>query len=82
MIKTLYENWINHLKNNNMNYCKHLVFAVTHGLICLEAGILLIIHGFLPCFFQRVGTLLVKELNKSFDNHSKSRNCHKDRTEL
>jgi hypothetical protein len=67
--------WRHHLKENNMTYRSHLVFAVSHGLLCLEAGLLLIIHGLLPCFFQRAGTLLVKKLNKSFDQQRKSIHC-------
>lgn len=78
----LSKKWKDHLKNNEMSYYKHFIFAVTHGLICLEAGLLLIVHGFLPCFFQSVGTLLVRELNKSFDRQRKSKHCDNGRTEL
>ena len=54
-----------------MTYCEHLKFAVGHGLVCLEAGLLLIIHGLLPCFFERTGSFLVRKLQKSFDVHRK-----------
>ncbi len=52
-----------------MTYREHWEFAVGHGLLCLEAGLLLIIHGFLPCFFERTGSFLVRKLKKSFDIH-------------
>lgn len=65
-----------HLKNNNMTYIQHWKFAVGHGLLCLKAGLLLIVHGFMPCFFQRSGSILVRILNKSFDQHKKDgRKC-------
>jgi hypothetical protein len=62
----LSKRWTNHLKNNNMTYCKHFVFAVGHGLQCIKAGIYLMVHGFFPCFFQSVGSDLIHELDKSF----------------
>jgi len=71
--------WTNHLKKNSMTYRKHWKFAVSHGFLCLEAGLLLIIHGFLPCFFEKAGTLLVRKLKKSFDQHRQEvKNCVKN----
>jgi hypothetical protein len=78
----LYKDWTKHLKDNNMTYCEHLKFAVGHGLVGLEAGLLLIIHGFFPFFFEEAGTLLIRKLNESFDQYRKSRNCNNGRTEL
>lgn len=78
----LSKKWTNHLQKNNMTYREHCKFAISHGLICLEAGLLLIVHGFLPCLFEKAGTLLVRKLNKSFDQRMKSRNCNNGRTEL
>lgn len=46
-----FSKWRQHLSQNNMTYHEHWVFAVSHGFLCLEAGLLLIIHGFFPCFF-------------------------------
>jgi hypothetical protein len=63
------QRWTNHLKSNNMTYREHCRFAVIHGLLCLEAGLLLIIHGLLPCFFEKAGSSLVMKLNKSFNTH-------------
>ena len=75
----LSKKWQQHLKKNNMTYREHCRFAVSHGFLCLEAGLLLIIHGFLPCFFEKAGTLLVRKLNKSFDQHRQEvKNCAKN----
>jgi hypothetical protein len=63
--------WNKHLSDNNMTYRKHFKFAVGHGLICLEAGLLLIIHGFFPCFFEHTGSFLVNKLQQSFKIHRK-----------
>lgn len=59
----------NHLDRNKMTYCGHMKFALGHGLKCVEAGIMLCIHGLLPCFFERSGSNLVRLLKTSFDKH-------------
>jgi hypothetical protein len=63
----LYKNWINHLKENNMTYLQHSSFALYHGFICLLAGFYLVVHAFLPCFFLRTGSDLLKRLSQSFN---------------
>lgn len=55
-----------HLMENKMTYTGHLIFATKHGLACLKAGVYLVVHGFLPCFFSRAGSNLVEKLNKVF----------------
>ena len=66
MIHKLKHKWKEHLKNNNMTYCKHFVFAVGHGLQCIKAGIYLMIHGLLPCFLRSAGSKLIHKLYESF----------------
>lgn len=62
----LYQKWIQHLKKNNMTYIEHFIFALFYGLCCLLAGVLLIIHSVLPCFFPTAGGDLVTKLSKRF----------------
>lgn len=65
-MSSLVNKWRDHLKDNHMTYCEHFVFAVGHGLSCLRAGIYLIIHGFLPCFYRKAGSKLIHRLEKDF----------------
>jgi len=60
---------IEHLTENKMTYCEHFIFASTHGLGCLKAGLCLICHAIIPALFAHTGSILVKELNKSFNQH-------------
>ena len=62
----LYKKWIQHLRENNMTYLEHLIFALFYGLCCIFAGTLLIIHSLFPCFFPRAGSNLVTKLSKRF----------------
>jgi hypothetical protein len=62
----LYNKWIQHLKENNMSYLQHFMFAFFYGICCLLAGFYLIIHSVFPCFFPTAGSNLVTRLNKIF----------------
>jgi hypothetical protein len=62
----LRKKWIHHLQTNNMTYIEHLMFALFYGFCCLLAGLLLIVHSILPCFFPTAGSDLVTKLSKSF----------------
>jgi hypothetical protein len=61
---------IDHLKKNNMSYYRHFIFATTHGIKCIKAGIFLISHAIIPAFFAKTGSNLVNNLNKSFIDHN------------
>lgn len=65
-----HQKWIKHLKDNNMTYWQHLLFAGGHGVRCLKAGVLLIIHSIIPALFPKTGSHLVNRLNKSFIDHN------------
>ena len=54
-----------------MTYYQHFKFAMVHGVICLVAGISLIIHAVLPCWFQTAGSDLVTLLANVFKKRKK-----------
>jgi hypothetical protein len=56
-----------HLQENDMTYWQHLKFAASYGFACVVAGILLIFHSILPCFFQSSGRDLLRTLEVVFD---------------
>lgn len=66
---SLVNKWKNHLKENNMTYWGHCVFAVGHGMRCIKAGVYLCIHGIFPCYYRRAGSKLVRHLAKVFTDH-------------
>ena len=61
---------VKHLKENNMGYWEHLRFASSHGIRCIKAGLLLILHSIIPAFFPKAGSILVNQLNKDFTEHN------------
>lgn len=60
------KNWIDHLRDNNMYYGEHFMFAIKISIQCLVASIKLLIHAVFPCWFQTTGRSLMEELKKSF----------------
>lgn len=60
------QKWIDHLHENDMTYLQHLIFAMFYGSCCMLAGLYLIIHSLLPCFFQTAGSDLITSLDKRF----------------
>jgi hypothetical protein len=62
----LLQRWKHHLSENQMTYCEHLMFALGHGFVCVKAGWYLIVHGILPCFYQKAGSNLIRTLDKAF----------------
>lgn len=60
----IYNKSVKHLTDNKMTYFQHLLFAFRSGLKCINAGILLILHGFFPAFFQKSGSSRIFNLNK------------------
>jgi hypothetical protein len=79
----LVHKWKKHLSDNNMTYREHWKFAVSHGLVCLEASLFLILHAFLPCFLEHTGSTLVRKLKLSFDQHRKEiKDCAKNVEQL
>lgn len=61
---------VEHLDQNNMGYWEHLRFAASHGIRCIKAGVLLIVHSIMPALFPKTGSILVNKLNRDFTEHN------------
>ena len=61
---------IGHLKENNMTYCEHFIFACINGLHCINAGLMLMVHSIIPAFFPCAGANITNRLNKHFHKHN------------
>lgn len=58
-----------HLAKNKMTYFGHMRFASFYGVVCIRAGILLLIHSLIPGLYERAGSKLVRRLKQVFDRH-------------
>ena len=57
---------LRHLRENNMGYFEHLVFAASHGVTAIVLGVALIVHAILPPLFPRAGRALLLRLRPDF----------------
>jgi hypothetical protein len=62
----LRQKWIQHLTENNMTYVQHMKFAIFYAVCCLLAGLYLIVHSILPCFFPTAGSDLITNMSQVF----------------
>jgi hypothetical protein len=71
---------MSHLDDNAMTYWQHWRFAAYHGAVCIWSGVLLLVHAFVPAWFQEAGSTLVRRLGESFDQgkekHGAESNAH------
>lgn len=81
-MSSLVKKWVEHLNENNMTYCEHWKFAVSHGISCILAGFYLIIHGTLPCFYRHAGSELIHQLEKDFVNHARKQGYKKTNIDI
>lgn len=57
-----------HLRENNMGYFEHFVFAASHGVSAIVVGVGLLIHAVFPPLFPRAGRVLLARLKPDFDS--------------
>ena len=64
-----------HLRRNRMTYTGHMRFASSHGAACIRAGLMLLVHSVVPCWYERAGSEHVRRLKASFDRHELEQDC-------
>ena len=60
IINFMYEK--NHIYNSRKGWIPHTVFAVWAGMVLIVAGILSIIHAFIPNLFPYMSENMIKKL--------------------
>jgi hypothetical protein len=51
-----------HLSGVNESYFHHQRFAFKYGLTCIQAGLMAMVHGLIPAFFETAASDKVKAL--------------------
>ena len=59
----LYSIFIKHPEEQNMTYFEHLKHAFSYGLEALYCSIIFIVHGFIPCLFEKTGSTMIQHLH-------------------
>lgn len=65
----LYSIFIKHPEEQNMTYFEHLKHAFSYGIQALCGSIIFIVHGFIPCLFEKTGSTMIYQLNDRLHGH-------------
>ena len=55
--------FLQHPKEQNMTYLEHLKCACSYSIQSLGCSIAFIVHGFIPCLFEKTGSTMLEDLN-------------------
>jgi Family of unknown function (DUF6356) len=55
---------IKHLKYAKQSYFSHLFDTLKYSYYSFNAGVIFLIHGFLPCIFTKKGSTIINNLNE------------------
>ena len=53
-----------HLKDENVTYLRHWLFAFQFGVVMILVGVAVIIHAFIPCLFKNTGSDAITAMYK------------------
>ena len=69
----IFKKSIQHLRDNNMYWGEHVLFAVPQAIRMIVGGIMLMIHAFIPGLFPRIGSRVTSRLSEVFNIHENNR---------
>ena len=61
-----------HLKEMKMSYFQHLLVALRYSFELSIAAMILVIHAFVPCWFESTGSKIVKKIHGRMMNHGQN----------
>jgi hypothetical protein len=67
----LYSIFIKHPEEQNMTYVEHLKHACSYALQAFGCSLIFVVHGFIPCLFEKTGSTMIQQLNYKLNGISK-----------
>jgi hypothetical protein len=61
--------FLKHPEEQNMTYFEHLKHACSYGIQALGCSFIFVVHGFIPCLFEKTGSAMIKDLNDRLHGH-------------
>ena len=55
--------FVKHPEEQNMTYFEHLKHACCYSVRALGCSLVFMIHGFVPCLFEKTGSVMVDRLH-------------------
>ena len=73
--------FVKHPQEQNMTYFEHLKHACCYSVRALGCSLVFMIHGFVPCLFEKTGSLMVDRLHIQLHgatNHNEDEKLNQD----
>jgi hypothetical protein len=55
--------FVKHPEEQNMTYFQHLKHACCYSVQALGCSLVFMVHGIVPCLFEKTGSIMVKRLH-------------------
>lgn len=65
--------FLKHPEEQNMTYFKHLKHACSYSIQTLGYSIVFMIHGFIPCLFEKTGSTMIQNLHDRLNGIKKQK---------
>ena len=65
----LYSIFIKHPEEQNMTYFEHLKHTCSYALQAVGCSLVFVVHGFIPCLFEKTGSIMIKDLNDQLNGN-------------
>jgi hypothetical protein len=63
--------FLKHPEEQNMTYIEHLKHACSYALQAFGCSLIFVVHGFIPCLFEKTGSTMIQQLNYKLNGISK-----------
>jgi hypothetical protein len=61
--------FLKHPEEQGMTYFEHLKHACSYALQAVGCSFIFIIHGFIPCLFEKTGSTMIEQLNNQLNQN-------------
>lgn len=65
----IFKRSVEHLRENNMYWGEHVLFAAPQAIRMVVGGVLLMVHAFIPGLFPKIGSRVTIKLSEAFNIH-------------
>jgi len=71
--------FLQHPEEQSMTYFEHLKHACSYGFQVLGCSIIFMVHGFIPCLFEKTGSTMLEQLNEQLHGNNMKKNSDKEK---
>ena len=66
--------FVKHPEEQKMTYFEHLKHACSYSVQALGCSLIFMVHGFVPCLFEKTGSIMIQRLHSKLHGASAKHN--------